>query len=59
MAVIAAQLGHKDAKITAKHYAHLSPGYVADTIRAAFGRLGLVPESNITPLKREVSTGAG
>jgi integrase len=45
MAVIAAQLGHKDAKITSKHYAHLSPGYIADTIRAAFGSLGLVPRA--------------
>lgn len=59
MHVIAAQLGHSSVKVTERHYAHLSPGYVADTIRAAFGRLGLVPESNITPLKREVSTGAG
>jgi hypothetical protein len=50
MAVIAEQLGHKDVKVTGKHYAHLSPGYVADTIRAAFGNLGLVPPANIVPL---------
>jgi hypothetical protein len=50
MAVIAEQLGHKDVKLTGKHYAHLSPGYVADTIRAAFGYLGLVPPTNILPL---------
>ena len=36
MGVIAAQLGHADTRITEKHYAHLSPSYVADTIRAAF-----------------------
>ncbi len=42
MHVIGAQLGHSSVKITEKHYAHLSPGYVADTIRAAFGSLGLV-----------------
>ncbi len=41
MAVIAAQLGHSSVKITEQHYAHLSPGYVAETIRAAFGTLGL------------------
>jgi len=35
MAVIAAQLGHSDTRMTEKHYAHLSPNYVADTIRAA------------------------
>jgi integrase len=51
MAVIAEQLGHADLKLTAKHYAHLSPGYVADTVRQAFGDLGLVPETNVTPLR--------
>jgi len=58
MHVIAAQLGHSSVKVTERHYAHLSPGYVADTIRAAFGRLGLVPASNVTPLRREASAGA-
>jgi integrase len=43
MGVIAAQLGHSDLKITARHYAHLSPGYVAETVRAAFGDLGFAP----------------
>ena len=32
--VIAAALGHSDTRITEKHYAHLLPNYVADTIRA-------------------------
>ena len=31
---IAAALGHADTRITEKHYAHLMPNYVADTIRA-------------------------
>ena len=52
MAVIAAQLGHKDTKITSKHYAHLSPNYVADTIRASFGNLGLVSPTNVASLRR-------
>ncbi len=47
MAVITAQLGHSDVKITAKHYAHLAPGFVADTIRQAFGSLGIVPQTNV------------
>ena len=34
MGVIAAQLGHADTRMTERHYAHLSPSYVADTIRA-------------------------
>ena len=41
MPVIAAQLGHADTRMTEKHYAHLAPSYVADTVRAAFGTLGL------------------
>ena len=36
MGVIAAQLGHADTRMTEKHYAHLAPSYVAQTIRANF-----------------------
>ena len=32
--VIALALGHADTRMTEKHYAHLIPGFVADTIRA-------------------------
>jgi integrase len=42
LAVIAAQLGHADIRMVEKHYGHLSPNYVADTVRAAFGSMGLV-----------------
>lgn len=35
MAVIARQLGHSDTRMTERHYAHLAPNYVADTIRAS------------------------
>jgi hypothetical protein len=41
MGVIAAQLGHADTRMTEKHYAHLAPSYVAQTIRANFPTLGL------------------
>jgi len=47
MGVIAAQLGHADTRMTEKHYAHLSPSYVAETIRANFPDLGIVPESTV------------
>jgi hypothetical protein len=44
MGVIAEQLGHADTRMTAKHYAHLAPSYVADTIRANFwGLPGTLP----------------
>src|SRR5262249_52491631 len=35
--VIAAQLGHSDTRMVEKHYGHLSPSYIADTVRQAFG----------------------
>jgi integrase len=50
MGVIAAQLGHSDTRMTEKHYAHLSPNYVAETVRAALPALGLVAETNIKVL---------
>ncbi|MEQ9122925.1 MAG: tyrosine-type recombinase/integrase [Alphaproteobacteria bacterium] len=53
MAVIAAQLGHSDTRITEKHYAHLAPNYVSSTVRAAFGAMELgVDESNVASLAR-------
>lgn len=33
-AVIAAQLGHADTRMVEKHYGHLTPNYIADTVRA-------------------------
>jgi hypothetical protein len=51
MAVIAAQLGHSDTRMTERHYAHMSPSFVAETVRAAFGDLGIVAPSNVTPLQ--------
>jgi integrase len=51
MGVIAAQLGHADTRMTERHYAHLSPSYVAETIRAALPALGIVDKSSVTTLK--------
>jgi integrase len=50
MPVIAAQLGHSDTRTTERHYAHLGPSYVADTVRGAFGELGIASASNIVRL---------
>jgi integrase len=50
LAVIAAQLGHTDTRMVEKHYGHLAPNYVADTVRAAFGTLGIVEPSNVIPM---------
>jgi integrase len=47
LAVIAAQLGHSDTRMVEKHYGHLAPNYVAETVRAAFGSLALVDDDNV------------
>jgi integrase len=47
MAVIAEAMGHKDERITRKHYAHLAPSYVSETVRAAVAGLGVVPTGNV------------
>jgi len=47
MAVIAEAMGHKDERITRRHYAHLAPSYVADTVRAAISGMGIVQPSNV------------
>jgi hypothetical protein len=44
-------LGHGDAGMTEKHYAHLAPSYVAQTIRANFPVLGLADSSNVVRLR--------
>lgn len=51
MEVIAKQLGHADSKITAKHYAHLAPSYVSETIRAKAPNLGIADGDNVKPLR--------
>jgi integrase len=50
MQVIAKQLGHADTRMTERHYAHLSPSYVADTIRASFPTLGIYEQSNVAAM---------
>ena len=50
LAVIAKQLGHADTRMVEKHYGHLAPNYIADTVRAAFGTLGIFEPSNVVPM---------
>lgn len=50
MVVVAEQLGNS-VKICEKHYAHLSPSYVGDTIRAHFPALGISDASNVEVFK--------
>ncbi len=48
--VIAANLGHADSRMTERHYAHLAPNYVANTIRAAVPSLGIVEPTNVVTI---------
>ena len=52
MAVIAEALGHKDERITRKHYAHLAPSYVSETVRAAVSGLGIGEKSNVRTIAK-------
>jgi integrase len=51
MGVIATQLGHSDTRMTERHYAHLSPNYVAETVRAHFPTLGIGGGSGVASLR--------
>ncbi|MFZ0509228.1 MAG: site-specific integrase [Methylocella sp.] len=60
MGVIAAQLGrHADTRMTEKHYAHLAPSYIADTVRAAPPGLGITGETNVVDLQPKVAISRG
>lgn len=50
LAVIARNLGHADTRMVEKHYGHLAPNYVAETIRAHFPKLGIIERSNVVAL---------
>ena len=52
MSVIANALGHSSTRMVESHYAHLSPSYVADTIRANLPKLGISLAGNVTPIRR-------
>lgn len=47
MSVIAEALGHADERVTRRHYAHLSPSYVSDTVREHAAGLGIVAATNV------------
>jgi integrase len=53
MAVISEAMGHKDERITRKHYAHLAPSYVSETVRAAVSGLGIVTPLNLHRIEQK------
>lgn len=50
MAVIAEAMGHKDERITRRHYAHLSPSYVAEQVRQHSAGLGIIAPDNVASI---------
>ncbi len=54
MGVIAAQLGHADTRMTERHYAHLGPSYVSDTVRSALPSLGIAFNTTARGLREPV-----
>jgi integrase len=49
--VIALALGHKDTTMVQKHYGHLRPDFVAETIRAKAMKLGLKLDNKVRTLR--------
>jgi integrase len=48
--VVAQVLGHADTRMVEKHYGHLAPSYVRDTVRATAMELG-AHETTVAPLR--------
>jgi hypothetical protein len=57
MSVVAAAIGDSEV-IAARHYAHLSPNYIADAIRRGAGDMGIAPAAAgagaVVPMRRVV-----
>jgi integrase len=48
--VVAHNLGHADTRMTERHYAHLAPSYVAETIRKFAPDFGTADVAGVVPL---------
>jgi integrase len=56
-AYVASALGHRDQRMVEKHYGHLSPSHVHETIRANLPTFGITaPSSNVTDLRARRAT---
>jgi integrase len=51
LAFVADALGHRDTRMVSKHYAHLAPNVVHDTIRANLPSFGIKTDSNVRKLR--------
>lgn len=51
--IVAKNLGHADTRMVERHYGHLAPSYIADTVRAFAPRLGMPDDGNVVPFRRD------
>ena len=51
--LVAKNLGHTTTRMVERHYGHLAPSFIADTIRATAPRYGVKVTSNVKRLARE------
>lgn len=45
--VVAHNLGHADTRMTERHYSHLAPSYIAETIRKFAPEFGTLDETRV------------
>lgn len=50
--VVAHNLGHADTRMTEKHYSHLAPSYLAETIRKFAPTFGTIEDTSVVTLAR-------
>lgn len=51
LAIVAEALGHADTRMVSKHYGHLAPSHVADSIRANLPSFGVELSGNVKNLR--------
>jgi integrase len=49
--VVAHNLGHADTRMTERHYSHLAPSYIAETIRKFAPSFGTAEDTNLVPMR--------
>jgi len=50
--VVAHNLVHADTRMTERHYGHLAPSYIAETIRKFAPTFGPLEDTNLVPIGR-------
>lgn len=58
LAYVAAQLGHSGTLMVEKHYGHLAPSALAESIRKLAPKMGILDQENVAPLEIKKEQGA-